>query len=277
MFDDRDYGHFLLDTIDLDAQLLAIRAMIARNRQADDQLSQDIKDLDAKARAAKGDWAHHLVDLTVDEMHGSVYQSAASSAAAVGALAPLLESFFSEIFASLRKHYETELTEGLVQVRPPAPGFDPWNPYIYVGRKDRRGDIALGIIQVAKATGLGDRLPADHATLIEALFTYRNKMLHRGFEWPLKERHDFLKVVAEKGWPSTWFDKATSGDEPWVIYITDELIDRCLKFIDELLEAAGAYNRALLDLRPTASAEEYEEILATLPATLKGPSDTATT
>jgi hypothetical protein len=273
MFDDRDYGHFLLDTIDLDAQLLAIRAMLSRNRQADDQLSKDIKDLDAKARSAKGDWAHHIVDMTIDEMHGSVYQSAATSAAAVGALAPLLESFFSEIFISLRKHYEAELTVGLSAIRPAGPDFDPWSPYHYLGSKGPRTEIARGIIQLAEATGLGPRLPKDHAAVIEALFTYRNKMLHRGFEWPLKERYAFLKVVAEKRWPTIWFDSATSGQDPWVIYIADALIDRCLTFIDELLEAAGAYNRALLDQRPTVSAEEYEAILANLPDTLKRTSE----
>jgi hypothetical protein len=271
MFDDRDYGHFLLDTIDLDAQLLAIRAMLARNRQADDQLSEDIKTLDAQARSARGDLAHHLVDLTIDEMHGSVYQSAATSAAAVGALAPLLESFFSEIFASLRKHYAAELTEGLSAIRPEKPDFDPWNPYHYLGSRGPRTEIALGILQLAKATGLSQRLPEDHAALIEALFAYRNKMLHRGFEWPLRERHAFFKVAAEKRWPENWFDCSQQGDDPWVIYITDVFINRCLKFIDELLEAAGAYNKALRAQRPVMSAEEYREILANLPEGLKSP------
>ena len=244
--DDRDYGHFLLETIDLDTQLLAIRAMIGRNRKADERLYEQIKELDARARAAKGDLAHHLVDMNVDELHGSVYQSAANSAAAVGALAPLLESFFREIFAGLPKHYEEQISPRVAMLRPDGREFDPWNPYHYLGSKGPRVEIGLGIVQLAQATGLAKHLPEDHAAVIEALFLYRNKMLHRGFEWPLNERYSFLKVVAEKRWRATWFSQATTGNDPWVIYITDEFIDRCLAFIDELLLGAGAYSRALL-------------------------------
>jgi hypothetical protein len=264
MSDDREYGHYLLENIDLDAQLLAIRAMLARNRAADHELSKEIEELDAKARQAKGDWGRHLVDLTVDELHGSVYQSAATSAAAVGALAPLLETFFHEVFTSLRKHFEAELQEGLDKVRPVQEGFDPWDHYWVLRSDGPKQDVASGILQLTKAVGLSPRLPADHASLIEALFSYRNRMLHRGFEWPMEERKRFLQLASEKRWPKSWFDQATSGGEPWVIYITDEFIDRCLTFIDELLAAAGAYNRELINLRPVATAEEYAEILAQL-------------
>lgn len=244
-FDDREHGHFLLETIDLDAQLLAIRAMLRRNRNADEQLYQDIKDLDARARQAKGAHADHLVDLTVDEMHRSVYQSAATSAAAVGALAPLLESFFVEIFGSYREQYGTQLSTGLAPTRPVTENYDPWNPYFYFGSHGPRPEVGLGIIQLAAATGLAQHLPPDHREVIEALFLYRNKMLHRSFEWPLTERHAFQRVVAEKRWPAAWFSQATSGGEPWVIYMTDEFIDRCITFLDQLLEGAGAYSQTL--------------------------------
>jgi hypothetical protein len=62
-------------------------------------------------------------------------------------------------------------------------------------------------------------------------------MFHNGLEWPLDER------IRSKGWPSDWFSTATSADEPWIFYLSEQYIEHCLEMIEQVLDAVGAFNR----------------------------------
>jgi hypothetical protein len=55
-------------------------------------------------------------------------------------------------------------------------------------------------------------LPQDLEPVLEALFEYRNRVLHSGFEWPPENRAKFENRI--KAWPAGWFECATSGDKP---------------------------------------------------------------
>ena len=77
--------------------------------------------------------------------------------------------------------------------------------------------------------------------MFSALFTYRNRMFHHGFEWPMNERKKFDEMIREEGWPPEWFRKSESGGEPWIFYMSDQFVQHCLTTIDQVLEGVGRY------------------------------------
>jgi hypothetical protein len=84
LLDDRDYLFRLLDTIDWDAQLDAIRSVLARNRSAAERVATNITELGEQARTYSGPYHHRLVDQHVDAMFSSSYSDAAVSLSAIG-------------------------------------------------------------------------------------------------------------------------------------------------------------------------------------------------
>ena len=76
--------------------------------------------------------------------------------------------------------------------------------------------------------------------MTDALFTYRNRIFHHGFEWPKAERANFEALIADRGWPP---DCSTSGGEPWIIYMSETLIRHSLASIDAILEGIGIFVR----------------------------------
>ena len=85
---------------------------------------------------------------------------------------------------------------------------------------------------------------------LAALFAYRNKMFHNGFEWPMKERHKFSEEIQRRGWPPEWFKKSTSGDQPWIFYMSADFIQHCLDTIDQVWRewAPTSHSRIKADL-----------------------------
>lgn len=242
---DRDYAHFYFEEIDLEAQLLAIRAALARQAKADATLSDEIIALAARAQAARDEAGDHLVGRWTDEVHGSVYQDAAHSAAAVGMLAPLIESLFLTIFRGIEKMGIDRLGEPGRGERAARAGTEFWNGKLYYGKTGPREDLPLGIRQLAEASGLADYLPADFAQVVNALFLYRNRMLHSGFEWPVADRAKFARAIVEQRFPEGWFERALTNGEPWIFYMSEELILRVLTLVDDVLTAAGRQLRAI--------------------------------
>lgn len=238
----RDYAVLLLDGIDLEAQLLAVRSLLRRHANADAQLQSEIEELAKRAREAQGEYGMHLTDSWVDEMHGSVFQDAAHSMAAIGMLAPLVESLFVGIFRGIR------------DIAPPVKPVTPtgaraayvadrkfWDPhYVFGGRRSQK-DIVRGIQQLVDSTGLTPFLPGDYAVVLDALFKYRNKMLHQGFEWPPAERANFEAMIVRERWPSAWFERSLTNGETWIIYMSDVLISLALARIDQMLDGIGLF------------------------------------
>lgn len=237
---DRDYAHFYFENVDREAQLLAIRAALARQAKANETLAADITALAARAEAAD-----HLVGLWTDELHGSVYQDTAHSAAAVGMLAPLVESLFLTIFRGIERMGIDRLGEPGRGERAIRAGAEFWNGKLYYGRSGPREDLPLGIRQLAEASGLAEHLPADYARVVQALFLYRNRMLHSGFEWPVTDRAKFAHAIVEQKFPDDWFERALTNDEPWIFYMSEALIARVLALVDDILTAAGRHLRAI--------------------------------
>ena len=71
-------------------------------------------------------------------------------------------------------------------------------------------------------------MPTDLEPTLSALFAYRNKMFHGGFEWSSEELKSFERKLSENRWPPDWFSWAIFGDEPWMCYMTSDFISHCL-------------------------------------------------
>ncbi|GGZ32886.1 hypothetical protein [Asticcacaulis endophyticus] len=242
---DRDFAMFLLSDLDLEAQLRAIHHALSWNRQADKALSDDINDLAQLATKASDAYGWHLQGQWQDSLHASIYQDAAHSMAAIGMLAPAIESLITTIFLGLETLDPSGRKITLSGERANhTRDKRAWDPHYIFGKSAKR-DVVRGTIQLADSIGLRSLLPADVRQVLEAVFTYRNRMLHLGFEWPVGERKKFSKLVETKRWPTEWFTQSTTDGEPWIIYMGDALISRALALIDEIMDGVGKYLKPL--------------------------------
>ena len=215
----RDWDHIELRVLDVEAQLLAIKSLIRRNQQADEDLEQKIKDLYEQARrTTEVRNSPYQDDRWVDETYQSFFQDAAHSMAAIGMLVPFVEALFEAIFPRLPDEKA----------------------------KDKQG-IVKATTQLAESSGLAQFFPDDYEKTLDALFLYRNKMFHNGFIWPLDVRKKFQKTIKERGWPCNWFeetihkDPCEKGDKemPWIFCMSADFIEHCLLTVEKILDGYG--------------------------------------
>lgn len=243
---DRDSACLVLADLDFDAQLAAIRGLLRLHDEADQALRGRITEIEAYAARTSGLRNEAAVAQWTDRLHHSVYQDAAQSMAAAGMLAPLIESIFYQAFQGIRTRLAATSSPPGNHARWQQPAEDQWDCH-FVWKSGRRStNLVDGILQLAEAVSLARHFPEDLRATLDALFAYRNKMFHCGFEWPLPERRAFQKRINDSGWPQTWFALATSGGEPWVFYLTRDFIDYCLEIVGRVIEGIGAFCKAEL-------------------------------
>jgi hypothetical protein len=239
-----DWAPALIKNISYDAQLTAIRILLYRLREHDKKLDDEIKQL----HEYKGSHKDRAVDEWVDLVHGSIYQGAAHSMAAVGMLAPFIESVFCGGFETIREEFfeDDSPYDAHPHARWQSAAKSQWDCHFVHERGKPRKCLVEGIFQLAEAVGLHSYLPPDLKPMMEALFTYRNKMFHSGFEWPPEERAAFKRYIVAKNWPSDWFAEATHSGEPWIFYLTDVFVDHCIDLIEQIVHSMGIYVEAEL-------------------------------
>jgi len=235
---------------DIDSQLLAIRGLLRRNRNADQSISDEIKSLEELSRHSKGVAADWACD---DKIFYSTYQDAAHSMSAVGMLAPLVETIFYQCFQGIGKQFYPATQSCTTHERWNAAHGIQWDCHFIVAKGRVHKDIVQGIFQLSDAVGLSVRFPSDLKAVLSALFAYRNSMFHHGFEWPVEERERFAKRIQNEGWPSAWFSVATHNDKPWVFSMSDNFIQHCDKTIELVLNAIGCFIRD--ELLPKVAAQ----------------------
>ena len=189
--------------LDYDYGFRAMRAMLFRMDHADQALADEIAKAEEFAKQTHGNQNDFAVDNLIELYHYSGYQDAAHSMAAVGMIAPFVESLFKETFKDFEKEW-------------------------------LRIDLVNNIIKSIEEIGMKKYMPNDLKVTLSAIFEYRNKMLHNSFEWPLEERKRFARRLNNSGWPSDWFSSATSGDEPWMFYMTQTFIEYCIDTIEQI-------------------------------------------
>lgn len=237
---DQDIGEGVLDP-DFNSQLIAIRSVLARNHEVEERVSAEIEQLEAEIRKrGGGSW---MDDPRLSSLHSSTFLDAAHSMAAVGLIAPLVESLFDRAFSYLKKKagdsYAIKSDHERWQLD------DPWDHRFMwkSGRRDR--GIVKGILQLAEAIDLKKHLPDDLERTLSVLFAYRNKMFHCGLEWPADDLTDFANEIASKGW-NDCFTRAESGGNPWIFYLSREFTEHCLESVDGTIEGIGAHVRRIL-------------------------------
>jgi hypothetical protein len=244
LLDDSDYIYSLIDNVEWDSQLRAISLVISRNKKAREDFSAYINQNEEDLKAYNGPYHDHYVDEHIDLLHETVYRDAAESMAAIGMIAPMVESVLCQSLAALGRMYHEK------KMSPPAhkrwTRADKanctwevrWNCQIKITNNyEVRHNIFDGFPQLAEACGLDRYLSADFMAWFKAMFNYRNYMFDGGFEWSVGNRQKFAKMIEREGW-QRFFNCSTSGEMPWIYYLTDETIndmpDRVGKMLDEL-------------------------------------------
>ena len=237
---DQDIGEAVLER-NFEAQLVAIRTVLERNREAEERLLAEIERIEDDLREHRGNsWT---VDQRDSLLHSSTFLDAAHSMAAVGLIVPLVESLFDRAFRYLKDEIEDSYSLECGHERWQLD--DRWDHHFVWKSGRRQRNIARGIVQLAEAIDLKKHLPDDLERTLSILFEYRDKMFHCGLEWPDKDRKDFANLIASNGW-SDCFTKAQSGGDPWIFYLSREFTYHCLDTVDEVVEGLGARVRGLL-------------------------------
>lgn len=221
----------------LEQQLAAIKELISLNQQTEAATRIAFEELGKEIEANPDN--EQLDILREGRFWKAVFMDSAYSMSAVGMLAPFIESLFVTIFDGLKDRVAISNDDP----RHKLGEQERWNAKIYYSNrsKGRRQDLLQGIRQLSAATGLTAYLPSDTQASLEALFRYRNNMLHNGFEWPSEKVKGFNKDMAK--WPESWFAVAKRNDQPWLIYMTPEFCAHCVALIEQIVNGVGQYLR----------------------------------
>lgn len=248
---DRDMACAVLPDLDYEAQMVAISDVLRHHGEVDTRTTAQIREVEDFARKSTGLRNERAVDEWLGLLHSSTYQGAAHSMAALGMLAPLIESLFYQAFQGIRTQYyglnvipTGSARSGMVKAE------DFWDCHLLFNPKvksKKQKELVLGIMELAEAIALTPHLPGDLFSILKALFRYRNKMFHFGFEWPSRECANFAKDIAAEGWDA-WFSSATRDRVPFIFYMTDELITLSFDLVHRLLEGFGAYCRTKIPI-----------------------------
>ena len=196
--------------IDYYSQFVTARALLSRQDQWNAASSKGLQDFARRTLQTSGDEREWMVETHVELIHQSMYEDAARSMAAVGMLSPLIESLFKQLSSVLKREWP------------------------------RRGDVVARIVELVEKEAITG-MPHSLDPTLKALFEYRNKMFHHGFEWPPSVRTAFAQRIADANWPSTWFDRAMDGPEPWIFYLSPEFITHCLGIIEDVMAVARSF------------------------------------
>jgi hypothetical protein len=245
--DDQDYLYTLLYTIDWRSQLDAIRLMIARNRNTGEAFSKAIDVDEAQVETYDGPYQVHRMNHNTDLKHESVYRDAAESMAAIGMVAPLIESTLGQALSALGEMYDRKgMSPGdHTRWKRSVGNASRWNCQFYFNsKKQASNNIILGLPQLAEACGLDKFLAKDFMAWFEAMFVYRNYMFHGGFEWTIERRGLFKKAIEEKNW-GQWFVCSYTNDRPWIYYIRDDAIVAMPTMVQDMLNSLGRFTKSL--------------------------------
>lgn len=251
----RGYLHKLKLDFDHESQLREIHKFLKRNQQVDQELDRETKEIEESLSTiqqdddAESERVEMIEETVIDNYHESIYQGIAHSMAAVGLLAPFMESTLHQCFWGMKSLYSRESIPELADQTRYQLNIDAfWDCHFTFSKNGKRNvNIVEGTKQLSEATGLDQFLPVDFLKVLGALVAYRNAMFHNGMEWPADQREKFQNRIKNDQWPVDWFDLATTGDEkkPWMFFMTEKFIKRCFRLADEVLEAFGALVKSL--------------------------------
>ncbi|MBX3396772.1 MAG: hypothetical protein KF841_15550 [Phycisphaerae bacterium] len=174
-------------------------------------------------------------DIYADLCIGRCFVDAACSQTVVAAICPFIESLFTRAFAIMRPAWQagSAIKSHLRWTKQLKPGdeYKRWSPsWVFNVKSYPRQGFIEGTQQLLEALGFGSAIPTDSPefNLVSALFLYRNKSLHHGYEWPTDPLNAFklnMDAASRKDsrWQQ-WFDISTIGADLWMITITKQLV-----------------------------------------------------
>ncbi|AEJ19901.1 hypothetical protein [Gracilinema caldarium] len=238
---DEDASVALIKSIDLYSQRIAIYKIVdlIKETQKNDQI--EIRKIEEMCKNASGSRNDFLVDELVNSYHFSVYVDSAYSMAVLGMIVPTIESLFYDIYINIGELLSNKFVELNNERMSCIKKRTIWDCHYILHKGKANKNIVDGIKQLAQITGFDGFLPSDYSEIIDALIAYRNMMFHNGLEWQNEDIEKFEQRLKSSKWSEDWFICTKRDEKPWIYYMTDKLIDRSLKFINEIEIAAGAY------------------------------------
>jgi hypothetical protein len=249
--DNKRFTVALLPSLDYQSQLLAIKEQLNRHLQEEELLNRRIEQLEQQAKYCDSEELAYIFSCDRDEhCHHAVYQNAAHSTAAIGMLAPFVESLFHQTFLNLRSWFDGSSLPDPQHARWQMRATLQWDCH-YASDNPSRKDLLRGIAELSKVVGLAPFLHSNYHQVLQALFSYRNRILHCGLEWPEKERIKFDALIKREGW-GDWFSLSTSANKPWVFCLTEQFILACLNEIERILSGIGEFAFSRISIRGEA-------------------------
>lgn len=154
-------------------------------------------------------------------------------------IAPLIECIFIHTFGYIRENKDTLSKHHRWDGKDRCDDKDRWDCHYYYpdNKKPKIKNISKGIPQLLEAIGIRKEFPEDMDKTLTALFAYRNSMFHNGYEWPIKEKEDFIKKANKEKWESNneeWFEcgSADSG----IIPMSDSFIEESMDFARTIID-----------------------------------------
>ncbi len=220
--------NWYFNRIDFKTQYLAMKEMLQAVKEPTVKFQDDYNSLQKKVESQGGNdfIAEHLND----KGYESQFWDMSYSLAAIGIIAPYIESLFTAMFADYGKYCAPEESEhdrfrNFTKYK--------WDPHYFAKKSDRvETDIAKGILQLLKCTGFKDGTIAKCKKFIPAIFRYRNLMFHNGVHWPKVKREVFIKEAKGGGWYD-WFLFDENSD---FVYMGESFIEEILENIIEIVE-----------------------------------------
>ena len=215
---DRDIGLAILIP-DYMSQWVAIRGVLQRNLEAEDRASARI--IEFGADICVHSYLQHRMDLhSATQRREKNFLDAAHSMAAIGLIAPLMESLFGRIVLYFKD-------------------VQTWE------RCRRRVGVAEAFLQIAEDIDLKIYLPVHLDKILLALFAYRNKMFHCGLEWPDRDRKNFNMRVLSDEW-TRYFSRTESASEFWFFYMRKGFVERLYDTFYDIIDGVGSYARPII-------------------------------
>lgn len=238
---DEDASIALIKNIDLYSQRIAIIDFVNSMNSVQRKNQVEISKIESICKNASRLRSNFLIDELINSYHFSIYSHSTYSMAVLGMTAPIIESLFYEIFKNIGELMEDKFSGDNEERLHCIKKRIIWDCHFVVKNGKMHKNIVNGIKQLAEFTGFNEFLPSDYYSILDALIYYRNMMFHDGLEWQNENTEKFKHKLETSNWPKNWFDCSKRNDTPWIYFMTTIMIERCLKFINEIEVAAGSY------------------------------------
>lgn len=220
---------YVFPDYDPDAQLIAVSTII---RSLTNVLEEKEKSFDETDYSKLN--PDYAGEFYAEDICNLGFLETAVSHSAVAVIAPFLEGLFCHEIAALHSNGFQGKTQ---HPRSKEKGF--WNSKLVFNNNSGEMEpcgIVKGVHQILEALELLKFFPDNFKEMLEIIFSYRNHVLHNGFEFKIEQRNKFKREIEEKGW-GEYFSWCTSDGKPWIASMKRNFMLKCFEFCIKVKEA----------------------------------------